>query len=440
MTLSLFESTFVTAQSWKEHWIETSSVESGSQADSKVVKRKDSADATRYFLKILRRQTDSERRKRMHREVGVYETLSHSGIPRLIESNSHRFAESSYSLYLVTEYIEGKNLSNLLKELGPLLVDDALALTLALLDIVTYCHNEDCVHRDIKPDNIMLVNGNVGSPVLVDFGLSFNASQAADLGTEEGQELGNRFLRLPELGIDSPNKRDSRSDLTAVCGVLLYLLTGIMPVWLVDEQSQLPHQRTHILAHLSKLPINVASLLHIFDRGFQLNINSRWQRGEQLFAALSELRASTVKTNAGKSSDDLLSELTQSAAGASMQLAIAHRRTIECGLKSAQDEFSAVVHPLANIVAMSQGGYAIDPTALSGQNTLGATRLDGRGEIQFQFRVKIVGAQLVTTASFGNTTTELLRTDATLPKFDEIYRESLRLLVVMKLHELLAVG
>lgn len=194
----------MTKKTWKESWVNVSTVDSsGSQADSKVVVRKNEDGSRRYFLKILRRQDDEERRKRMHREVGAYETLSHPRLPRLVESNSQHFDDSEYKLYLVTEYVEGPNLSEFVLDKGPLVAEQAIALTLAALEVVNYCHDEECVHRDIKPDNIVLRDGNPESPMLVDFGLSFNTSQQLDLSTELDQELGNRFLRLPELQIDS---------------------------------------------------------------------------------------------------------------------------------------------------------------------------------------------------------------------------------------------
>lgn len=136
----------------------------------------------------------------------------------------------------------------------------------------------------------------------------------------------------------------------------------------------------------------------------------------------------------------LLRELSESAASTSMQQAITYRKNIESALNSTQAEFNAIALPIGHLISTSQGGYVVDPATLSGQNTLGAIRLDGRGQVQFQFRVKVVGAQLITTCTSGNTTSELLRTDATSPNFDEIYRESLRLLLVTKLQEVLTDG
>jgi len=377
----------------------------------------------------------------MHREVGAYETLGHEGIPRLVESNAQMFDDPSFQLFLVTEYVEGANLSTIVSEHGPLSAPDALNLTSRLLEVIAYCHSQECVHRDIKPDNIVLAGRSPSKPVLVDFGLSFNAWQPSPLDTENRQELGNRFLRLPELGIDGANKRDPRSDLSSVCGVLLYALTGSMPVSLLDEHSQLPHQRPHILSKLAQLPINVTSLLQLLDRGFQLNINSRWHRAEQLYEAVQQLRNTTVDVNKPKSSEELLRELTKRATTASMQQAIAHRQTLELALRNAQAEFGEVVRQLQHLLTTSQGGYGIDLASLSGQNTLGAIRLDGRGRASFLFRVQVVGSQLTTTCTVdGASSAELLRTDAVSPQFDGAYRESLRLLVLNRIGGLLADG
>lgn len=425
-------------RSWKENWQPLQAVEPGGQADSKIVVRKDGNDGKKYFLKILRQQKDEERRKRMYREVGAYTTLEHSGILKLIETNAHHFADYDYQLCLVTEYVSGKNLYEFVQQNGPLAVNDAINLSLKLLEILIYCHNEECVHRDIKPNNIMLADSRVEKLVLVDFGLSFNRAEDDNLHTELGLEIGNRFLRLPELEIDSTNKRDPRSDIASICGIFLYALTGCQPVSPLDQDSRLPHQRAHIASKLSNLPVDVSALVQIFDRGFQNNINLRWHRGEQLYTAIQRLGA---KGNTGvvrKNSEEILKEIMAHASTASMQMSATHRQALDACLKSAQTEFGKMMNHLTSVVTQLQSGYSIDVRNLVGQNTLGAVRVDGKGEVRFHFKVDIVGSELVMNASNGETSIELLRTDVSTPRFDNEYRESLRVFVLEGIQQLLS--
>ena len=430
----------MSARSWKDKWAPVREIDSGGQGNSKVVLSKDGNDPNEYFLKILRHQGDMERRKRMHREVGAYSTLKHPGITKLVDSNSHQFADDSYKLYLVTEYVNGTTLYNFVQYNGALALNDAIDFVLALVDIVVYCHHEDCVHRDIKPINIMLRGGNIATPLLVDFGLSFNLDDESQLETELGQEIGNRFLRLPELCIDSSNKRDPRSDITSLCGILLYALTGLLPVSLLDENGKMPHQRPHIAAKLAMLPVDIEALLRIFDRGFQTNILHRWHCGEQFAHALHDISGRTTDYSMNKSSNEILREILEQGSSASMQLTLIRRRTLEAALKSAYNEFNVIISPLSNLVSRLQTGYSIDTKALTAQNILGAVRLDGNGEVHFIFHVEIVGSELLIYCTTGNTSTSLLRTDAMAPRFDPQYVESLRQFVAIHIRNLLSIS
>ena len=144
------------------------------------------------------------------------------------------------------------------------------------------------MHRDIKPDNIIVADGK---PYLVDFGLSFNKNDAPAHGTPSQDELGNRFCRLPELSVGSGAKRDPRSDVTFCAGILLYVLTAKMPAVLIDEEGRMPHQRDSIRNALeSNLPAQlIASVLALFDRSFQMRLSSRWETAAQFRGELKRL-------------------------------------------------------------------------------------------------------------------------------------------------------
>ncbi len=72
---------------WTDNWNVEHEIEGGAQAAVKKVKHKKTGLVA--FLKILNRQTNTERRSRFFREAGAYATVSHAGIPSLIESNAH---------------------------------------------------------------------------------------------------------------------------------------------------------------------------------------------------------------------------------------------------------------------------------------------------------------------------------------------------------------
>ncbi|MBD1938892.1 serine/threonine-protein kinase [Microcoleus sp. FACHB-68] len=273
---------------WDEKWEIVKSIGGGGQGDTFLVKSKDSTVLSQSFvLKKLKNQNDAERRKRMHREVAALSTLDCPGIPRLIESNSDQF-DSDVPLYMVGEFIEGKTLSQILDPAPRMEIAEAVNLVLKLLETIQYCHKLGIVHRDIKPDNIIMRRDNIADPVVIDFGISFNESDAdGTILTEPWQQLGNRFLALPELQVNSSMQRDPRADITQCCGILFFAIVGSPPVTLLDHEGRKPHQRPENQKALLKSPSDLlAKVNRIFDRAFVTHIDYRWQSIPELQQAL----------------------------------------------------------------------------------------------------------------------------------------------------------
>jgi len=294
---------------WDDKWEFIRDISSGGQGVTSLVKPKVLINVSRsksFVLKKLIRQNDAERRKRMHREVSILKTLDHSAIPKLIDSNSEQFGDNNIPLYMVTEFIEGETLSEVVGR-NSLELPEAIELTLKLLDVIQYCHGIGVIHRDIKPDNIMVRNGKVDNPVLIDFGISFNAEELTESSlTAPLQQLGNRFIALPELHFKSSLQRDSRSDITQCCGILYYALTGLHPVALQDHQEQKPHQRSDFKAHLSALEAQTLALLNrVFDRAFELSIDRRWQSAEELRDTLRKLENKSKPEHMSNAEDSI---------------------------------------------------------------------------------------------------------------------------------------
>jgi serine/threonine-protein kinase len=275
---------------WDEKWEIVKPIGGGGQGDTFLVKPKDSTILSQSFvLKKLKNQKDAERRKRMHREVAALSTLDCPGIPRLIESNSDQF-DSDVPLYMIGEFIEGKTISQILDPAPPMGIADAVNLVLKLLETIQYCHKLGIVHRDIKPDNIIIRHDNIADPVVIDFGISFNESDAGGtILTEPGQQLGNRFLALPELQVNSSMQRDPRADITQCCGILFFAIVGSPPVTLLDCEGRMPHQRPESQKALAKHPDDLLAKVNgIFDRAFGTHIDYRWQSIPELQQALTD--------------------------------------------------------------------------------------------------------------------------------------------------------
>jgi serine/threonine protein kinase len=159
------------ARNWQERWHPRGELEGGGQGEARIVSRGDGSSDTKYFLKILKHQNDPERRRRMYREVAAYQTLEHPRIPKFVESNAAEYAELSFKLYMVTELVPGMTLSEYMARNGVIDVDSSLTMSIRILEVLQYCHERDWIHRDIKPDNIILRDGSPREPVIIDFGV-----------------------------------------------------------------------------------------------------------------------------------------------------------------------------------------------------------------------------------------------------------------------------
>lgn len=108
-----------------------------------------------------------------------------------------------------------------------------------------------------------------------------------EFATDDGQEIGNRFLRLPELSAGSRLRQDPRSDLSFAAGILFYGLTGRNPNILQDAEGRLPHQRSAALATLkSAVGARLPRLLSLFDDAFAPRITDRFTTADTMLAGL----------------------------------------------------------------------------------------------------------------------------------------------------------
>jgi serine/threonine protein kinase len=157
-------------------------------------------------------------RPRFYREARAAAKLNHRNIVTIFE-----FAEESNVPYIVMEFLRGMPLNQRMSGAQPLSLDDKLSIVAQLCDGLAYAHEQGVVHRDVKPDNVFLLED--GSVKLLDFGI---AKLTASNLTREGDVLGSASYMSPEQ-VDGSDSVDGRADVFST-GVLLYeLLTGHKP-------------------------------------------------------------------------------------------------------------------------------------------------------------------------------------------------------------------
>ncbi|HEY7356789.1 MAG TPA: protein kinase, partial [Ktedonobacterales bacterium] len=162
---------------------------------------------------------DSMFRERFLREAQAIAKLSHPNILPLIE-----FGEEGDILYLVMPYAPGGTLRDLIARVnGPLPLTDAIEIFTQLCDAVQYAHEQGIVHRDIKPQNVLIQRGK--HLLLADFGIARDATSDQKL-TMTGAGVGTVEYMAPEQAM---GKSDARSDLYSLGIVLYQMLTGRVP-------------------------------------------------------------------------------------------------------------------------------------------------------------------------------------------------------------------
>ena len=163
---------------------------------------------------------------RFLREIRAVAKLRHPNI--VTAYHATRLGES---IVFAMEYVEGLDLSKLVKAKGPLPVGYACNFVYQAALGLQHAHEEGLVHRDIKPGNLMLSRkGGQATVKVLDFGLAkATREEKVDSAlTSEGQALGTPDFIAPEQILDAPNA-DIRADIYSLGGTLYYLLTGRPP-------------------------------------------------------------------------------------------------------------------------------------------------------------------------------------------------------------------
>jgi serine/threonine protein kinase len=232
---------------------------------------------------------NTERRKRMRREVDILERLDIDGVPKVLEHNIDQVENVGTPLYLITDWVEGETLEKRVNG-RPEVLDSALVIARDAARILQACHAAKVLHRDIKADNVM-VSRDSGKVHIIDFGIAWTRPDPGvpDIKTKNQQDLRNRWFSIPDLAAGRL-RQDPRTDITQLLGVLIYMLTGQAPKVLTDEQGRPPHKA--LLGELPKttrLDSRWYRLEQIFDRGFRPNIGERFQSFDDLIPLLDGL-------------------------------------------------------------------------------------------------------------------------------------------------------
>jgi eukaryotic-like serine/threonine-protein kinase len=233
----------------------------------------------------------AEGTKRFAREANAVRMLDHPNLVSAVDV----FVEAGY-LFLVMERVEGRTLTKALAADGPMQPRRALVLARQLLDGVGHAHANGLVHRDLKPDNVMLVDmGGWERAKIVDFGLvkligDAEAAMGGGKLTSTGLVFGTPAYMAPEQALGRPI--DGRTDLYALATILFELLTGRVPFDHADPMMQMkmqvkaPPPRLDMFARHE--PWCTPQLVALIDAGLSKDPAQRFPSAQVMMAALDD--------------------------------------------------------------------------------------------------------------------------------------------------------
>ena len=238
-------------------------------------------------VKVLRGDLSNDEKfvRRFQREALAASSLSH---PNIVEV--YDVGEDNGEYYIVMEYIEGKHLKNLLKKRGKLTLSEAVDIMLQITDGMAAAHDSYIIHRDIKPQNIMILEN--GLVKITDFGIAM-AMNATQL-TQTNSVMGSVHYLPPEQA--SGQGSTLQSDIYSMGIVMYELLTGELP-FKGDNAVEiaLKHLKEPIPDIREKLPNVPNSIYNIIKKATAKNPKNRYndarEMHEDLLTCLDDTRA-----------------------------------------------------------------------------------------------------------------------------------------------------
>lgn len=156
-------------------------------------------------------------REMFDHEVNSLKKLSHHSIVKIV---GEPFSDEGGNLFLPMEFVEGKTISQIVQANGAFNEQEALSIFTKLLDTFSYIHNKSCIHRDVKPSNIMIRQD--GSICVIDFGIAKDSK--TNTGKTIGRIVGTDGYMSPEQA--NGYNIDTRTDIYSLGCLLHYMLTG----------------------------------------------------------------------------------------------------------------------------------------------------------------------------------------------------------------------
>ena len=215
-------------------------------------------------------------RERFLREARTAAGLSHPNIVPI-----HRVGEAGGFVFFVMSYVEGETLGERLRTRGPLPPADATRVLREVAWALAYAHGRGIVHRDVKPDNILL-EAATGRALVTDFGIAHGGSGQ---DTDPGKIMGTAHFMSPEQAASAPV--DGRSDIYGLGVVGFLAVSGRLPFEAANVPALLVKQATEAPTSVMRVAPGLPPALGAaIDRALARQADDRFPDGEAMAAAL----------------------------------------------------------------------------------------------------------------------------------------------------------
>ena len=250
-----------------------------------------------HAVKIMRDETaaNTELRRRFRAESQAVAMLSHPNIVSVYDVSHSDDVE-----YIVMELIDGITLKQYLQKKSVLDPSEVLDFTIQTAKALEHAHSKGIIHRDIKPQNIMLLKD--GMIKVADFGI---ASLENTIEENNGETVGSVHYIAPEQARgEAP---DARSDIYSLGIVMYEMLTGKLPyVGNSDVEVAVKHMNTDPVTPRDIVPSIPEELERICLKAMNSNIDERYQSASEMLADLEEYKSQSLAAHVLEDSEAVL--------------------------------------------------------------------------------------------------------------------------------------
>lgn len=228
--------------------------------------------------------------ERFLREIRIAAQLQHPNILPVFESG-----EGEGLVYYVMPYVAGGSVRERLEREGPLPVADAVRIAREVAEALDHAHRAGIVHRDVKPDNIMLADGVA---VVADFGIARAIEQSGGTVTDTGLAIGTPSYMSPEQA-GAERTIDGRSDQYALGCVLYEMLAGTPPFTGPTSQAVMARHAVDSVPPLTTLRSLPVALERVILKALSKAPADRWATAKAFGDALEQAVTATQEPPAG---------------------------------------------------------------------------------------------------------------------------------------------